>query len=428
MNNNEVDVATASKELGKYIDNGTLFEAFPEFSTVLKVIKEGKINITQGTNLLEQCRKLQGMHHTIDVFRGCNIDFGDDIDKVMSFTLCAHKTLKSRPFKSLNAFIAHLNDVIKALRKDIADLQAENMRLKQQNTSSDDGMIKMGSLLQDLISGNANIKKDLQSKEEELRELRMLVAIREKNVRDKKLKINMLNETIKQKDEKIKEMKDKLDNKNEELTLKNDQITKFEAQIVELKKLIPEGNPAKNSNSHKDMNLDELKACKKDSKFFDKIYGLLSKCSKETDTKCLKYAVNNGYVNIKDNHGMNVILKAADKGNFLLVKSLHEAGADIYARDKDGWSVLHQFCQSGCLDGVKYSLQYIDVNDTTNNRWTPLHIIAYYGRVQCAEYLCNLNNIKKNEYDDKKRTPLKLAQMNCEHVVAEILRWYGCTI
>lgn len=437
MNNPPVDLDAVAKDIGTYITRGNLFQSVTDFQSIIKIFKSAKINVSQGSILLEECKKQAGMHRTFDLFRCCDIDFGDDTEKVLEFLLVASKSLKSKPFKELYEFIAHLQESNISLARDVQNLKSQISRLKSQGSSSHDEMLKMGTLLTDMISENSELKKEIEAKEDELRELRMNLALRDKQLKDGQTQINELYGEIKKRDEKNQNLKKKIANKDEELRTKNDQIAKFElkqaqqkqaTQSVKDDKASTTMDSASGTEASKNSNLKELRSCKKDGSNFDRIYGILSKCAKENDMKTFKYALSHGFTAIKDKDRSNLMLKAAEKGNFMLVKALHENGEDIFVRDKEGWTVLHQFCQAGNLDGVKYVIQFIDVNDTTQNRWTPLHVVAYYGRVQIAEYLCGLPMIKKNELDTRKRTPLKLAQMNCEHVVAEVLRWYGCTM
>ncbi len=83
------------------------------------------------------------------------------------------------------------------------------------------------------------------------------------------------------------------------------------------------------------------------------------------------------------------VLHAVDEGgNLEVVKYLVEQGADVNAKDEDGWTVLHAVDEGGNLEVVKYLVeQGADVNAKGEWGRTALHAVAEGGNLEVLKYL-----------------------------------------
>ena len=77
-----------------------------------------------------------------------------------------------------------------------------------------------------------------------------------------------------------------------------------------------------------------------------------------------------------------------DNGKLDCVKALIEAGADLNAKENDGWTALHLAACNGKLDCVKALIEAgADLNAKDNDGWTALHLAARYGKLDCVKAL-----------------------------------------
>ncbi|MBT3842301.1 MAG: ankyrin repeat domain-containing protein [Verrucomicrobia bacterium] len=82
------------------------------------------------------------------------------------------------------------------------------------------------------------------------------------------------------------------------------------------------------------------------------------------------------------------LLDAAEKGNIKAVKQAIVDGADVDAKDSDGWTPLH----NAALKGHKEIFELLiakgaDVNAKGSSGWTPLHFAANGGYMEVAKLL-----------------------------------------
>ena len=82
------------------------------------------------------------------------------------------------------------------------------------------------------------------------------------------------------------------------------------------------------------------------------------------------------------------LLDAANDGNIKAVKQHLAAGADVNAKDDNGWIPLHFAVYYGHKEIVELLIaKGAEVNAKDKNGWTPLHLAAENGRKQVAELL-----------------------------------------
>ncbi|TDA37117.1 MAG: hypothetical protein DSO07_12820 [Thermoproteota archaeon] len=114
------------------------------------------------------------------------------------------------------------------------------------------------------------------------------------------------------------------------------------------------------------------------------------------------------------------LIEAARWGDLEKVKKLLDRGADVNARDKDGWTPLHWASVHGHLDVIKLLVERgADVN-ASNHGWTPLHEAASRGHLNVVKFLVE-RGADVNARDREGRTPLDLARREMYWNVADFL-------
>jgi ankyrin repeat protein len=107
---------------------------------------------------------------------------------------------------------------------------------------------------------------------------------------------------------------------------------------------------------------------------------------------------------------MTPLLRAACYGRLTIVKILVEAGADMKARDEDGWTVLHRAAWKGDAELVQFlvdngALELLDVTDNAGN--TPLHRAAR--NLPVAQMLVE-SGARVNAKNNYGKTPYQVAR------------------
>jgi ankyrin len=118
--------------------------------------------------------------------------------------------------------------------------------------------------------------------------------------------------------------------------------------------------------------------------------------------------------------GRSAIFEAAIKGHLPVVELLHKGyGADLFAVDGKGWTLLHVAVRSQPL--LAYLIRNgLDINAVNSSMQTPLHIAAFLGRAAAAKMLLEHGAIN-NSNDNRSSTPLHIACRTRHADVAELL-------
>jgi ankyrin repeat protein len=113
--------------------------------------------------------------------------------------------------------------------------------------------------------------------------------------------------------------------------------------------------------------------------------------------KCIKTLLSSGsgLLNITDNQHMNPLMLACYKGNTDIVKMLIKRGADIYAKDKDGRTLIHWSIMSKNISLLEMlykifnrSLHHWTTPDSDGA--TPLHYATVLADVPVIDYLLSI--------------------------------------
>ena len=84
----------------------------------------------------------------------------------------------------------------------------------------------------------------------------------------------------------------------------------------------------------------------------------------------------------------NELLKAVLAGDVVKVKALIEEGADVNAKNENGWSPLHWAVMLEHKEIVELLIAHgADVNAKNKWGWTPLHMAALFCRTEIAKFL-----------------------------------------
>lgn len=72
----------------------------------------------------------------------------------------------------------------------------------------------------------------------------------------------------------------------------------------------------------------------------------------------------------------------------------------------EGWNCIHILCKIGHSGFIQLLNNKAECNLETEDRWTPLSLVCYYGYVLCTEILLNQGSIRVNKKNDLKGTAL----------------------
>ena len=107
----------------------------------------------------------------------------------------------------------------------------------------------------------------------------------------------------------------------------------------------------------------------------------------------------------------------------LVASSLFQQGADVHARNEDGWTPLHVAAKGDAAEAAEVLLGHgADVNATeTLFRWTPLHLAAAAGDASATAAVLLGQEADVHAKDKFGWTPLHSAAANNAHETAEVL-------
>ena len=140
----------------------------------------------------------------------------------------------------------------------------------------------------------------------------------------------------------------------------------------------------------------------------------------------IKEAVTNGAnINAKDSDGWTALILAAYDGNNKVAEILVKYGADVNAGDKNGGTALMKAVSKGYNEIVELLLAHeanVNAQDKYGN--TALILAAREGRVEIAELLLQ-HNADVNAEDNFGMTALMWATENKHTKTTSLLRFYG---
>ena len=119
-------------------------------------------------------------------------------------------------------------------------------------------------------------------------------------------------------------------------------------------------------------------------------------------------------IHAKDLYGRIPLIYAARYGRLDLVKYFYERGANIKARDNDGYNLVNSASCSGHLNIVKYLVENCNANieAKTNYGHNSLALAALCGRFDVVKYLVEQCHANVNTADKYGRSPCALAFKN----------------
>ena len=114
--------------------------------------------------------------------------------------------------------------------------------------------------------------------------------------------------------------------------------------------------------------------------------------------------------------------EAAIDNNIAALTVLLAQGAEIEAKDDQGYTALHWAARNGCAEALEFLLENAaDPDSKSDISWTPLHLAAIEGHLYCARLLINAD-ATIDAPDSTGLTPLQIAALNgrdgmCEYLI-----------
>jgi ankyrin repeat protein len=110
-----------------------------------------------------------------------------------------------------------------------------------------------------------------------------------------------------------------------------------------------------------------------------------------------RYASNNAHIPLSIEERMNTIdqelIEAAEENNLPEVGRLVSVGADMNAKDNDGFAPLHVACFEGHVQVVKVLQEHgADIEIEDNDGWRPLHCACWHGHLAVVNELMSPND------------------------------------
>ncbi|EAY17389.1 hypothetical protein TVAG_319840 [Trichomonas vaginalis G3] len=346
----DMDMNEIALNLQRYIDNKSLIKKF-SLPQICKIISLRSITTDQASYIFDECNFRYDASEIFRIFMAIKVNFGPDTESTLNFLHSMYLSLKAPIVKTISEAFEDMNKKILLLEN---QLQFKDERIQQLEVQSGNfksvGSYSTFDSLYHVPSPGISPNNSSSS-----------------------LKISPLMTTQSYLSGEVDDEPDK--------------------------SRIPSPN------------IDALKNLQKIGADFQNIYDILDKSAKENDVAALKYAVKNGYVDVRDGYGSTCMIKASYSNNFELCKILVECGADFNKKSRNGNTVLYFFAKEGNLEAVKYFANIIDVNTPDRFGLTTLHEACYSNRLQIVQYLLSLPTIDINIKDIKGRTPLKISWM-----------------
>ncbi|XP_076630614.1 ankyrin repeat domain-containing protein 16 [Colletes latitarsis] len=115
------------------------------------------------------------------------------------------------------------------------------------------------------------------------------------------------------------------------------------------------------------------------------------------------------------------------------IAALLEAEADVFLRNKDGWTSLHIVCRSGDRNALNLLLKSSNesisrIGDRSNNGRSVMHIAAFHGHEGIIEELATIDPSLVNARDSSGHTPLHEAIKGGHLAVAERIIELGADV
>jgi ankyrin repeat protein len=114
--------------------------------------------------------------------------------------------------------------------------------------------------------------------------------------------------------------------------------------------------------------------------------------------------------------------------NIPKIQDLLDRGADVEAKDVDGWTPLHIVTYRNSIETAKLLIERgADVKAKDNDGWTPLHWASWNNAIELAKLLIE-RGADVEAKDNRGRTPLDFAA-NCNHTeIAKLLIEKGADV
>ena len=125
-------------------------------------------------------------------------------------------------------------------------------------------------------------------------------------------------------------------------------------------------------------------------------------------------------------YGRTCLHVAAYIGHLAICRLLIDKGAQLEAKDWNGWTPLHLAALRGHVEIVRLLCdRAADVEARTNGGWRPLHDAAIYVHISVVKELVEERNAEVNARDDDGLTALTYARISDKPDIAAYLVSHG---